>query len=379
MPVWLPRTQPWVYWQVLGVPSSRIRAEVVCERRENEAEFPYDRVHCAEDRPRLADLVDRGVRRLGARPYLHYLLGTLRRLHARVLHSHFGDIGWRYLDAARRAGVVHVVTFYGYDVNLPAANAVWHGRFAELFAEADLFLCEGSHMARCLVDRGCSPAKVAVQHLGVPVQRIAYRVRKREPGQPLRVLIAATFAEKKGIPFALEALARISAEVPIEVTVIGDALPVPDSEREKNHILEVLRRTGLEARTRLLGYQPYEVFLREAYEHHVFLSPSVTARDGNTEGGAPVSLIDMAACGLPIVSSRHCDIPEIVLDGVTGLLAAERDVDGLADHLLELARDPGLAESLAQAGRRRMESEYDATIQGARLAAHYERIAGERP
>ncbi len=378
MPIWLPQTQPWVYWQVLGVPAERIRACVVCENRAHEAEFPYPRVDCARDRPRLLDLADRAVRRLGLRPYLGHLVGGIRRAGARVLHSHFGDIGWRQLGAARRAGVAHVVTFYGYDVNLPGLDSAWQERFARLFSEADLFLCEGRHMARCLEARGCPPHKVAVQHLGVPMDRIGFQEREREPGAPLKVLIAATFTEKKGIPFALEALALASAEVPVEVTVIGDARPVAESEREKARILEVLARTGLSERTRLLGFQTYEVFLREARSHHVFLSPSVTAADGNTEGGAPVSLIDMAACGLPIVSSFHCDIPEIVVHGETGLLAAERDVQGLAAHLVSLARDPALARVLARAGRRRMEMEYDAHIQGERLAAHYERVAEAR-
>ena len=70
--------------------------------------------------------------------------------------------------------------------------------------------------------------------------------------------------------------------------------------------------------------------MRRPTKHDVFLAPSVTASNGDTEGGAPVAIIEMAASGMPIVSTRHCDIPSVVLDGVTGLLAAERDSEGLA-------------------------------------------------
>ncbi len=51
--------------------------------------------------------------------------------------------------------------------------------------------------------------------------------------------------------------------------------------------------------------------------HHLFLSPSVTAPDGDSEGGAPVSIIEAAATGMPVVSTTHCDIPQAVDDGVT--------------------------------------------------------------
>ncbi len=379
MPVWLPRTQPWVYWQILGLPAERIRAEVVCERRENGSEFPYDHVQCAEQRALLTDLLDRAIRRLGVRSHLRHLPTSIRGMGANALHSHFGDVGWRYMEAARCAGVPHVVTFYGYDVNLPKVDPVWSDRFHRLFETVSLVLCEGVHMGQCLVKLGCPPAKVAIQHLGVPLDKIPYRPRTRSRDEPMRVLIAATFTEKKGIPFALEALARIASDVRIQITIIGDARPLEEGRREKGRILRLLDETGLERSTRMLGYQPYGVLLREAYEHHVFLSPSVTASDGNTEGGAPVSLIDMAASGLPIVSSRHCDIPEIVLDGKTGLLADERDVDELASHLLALAKEPQRAHDLAMAARRHVEREYDARIQGARLASHYERIAGQCP
>jgi len=126
----------------------------------------------------------------------------------------------------------------------------------------------------------------------------------------------------------------------------------------------------------MLGFQPHEVFWREAYANHVFLSPSITGHDGDTEGGAPVAIIELAASGMPIVSSRHCDIPEIVLDGRTGWLAGERDVDGLLDCLrLCLAAAPGWDGILA-AGRRRIETEYDAAIQGRRLAEIYRQLVG---
>ncbi|MCS4101407.1 glycosyltransferase involved in cell wall biosynthesis [Salinibacter ruber] len=82
--------------------------------------------------------------------------------------------------------------------------------------------------------------------------------------------------------------------------------------------------------------------MKQAYlEHHVLLTPSVEASDGNNEGGAPVTLIEAAATGMPIVSSWHCDIPDVLHHKKTGLLA-EEDTEQIAGHLERLWENPTL-------------------------------------
>jgi len=88
------------------------------------------------------------------------------------------------------------------------------------------------------------------------------------------------------------------------------------------------------------------VLLDEAYRNHLFVSPSVTAEDGDTEGGAPVTVIELAASGMPVVSSLHCDIPEVLQDGVTGLLAQEKDVAGIESKLNWLLDNPEIWETM---------------------------------
>jgi colanic acid/amylovoran biosynthesis glycosyltransferase len=188
--------------------------------------------------------------------------------------------------------------------------------------------------------------------------------------------MAGSFREKKGFPDAIEALGRIQDDVDLEITIIGDAHD-ERSEKEKGCILEAIARNGLETRTRMPGYQPYATMLEEAGRHHVFLSPSLTASDGDTEGGAPVSLIEMSASGMMIVSTTHCDIPGVIHDGSTGLLAPERDIDTLVTHLQWLIANPDRWHDMQAAGRRHIEAEFDADVQGARLGAIYKELAGQ--
>lgn len=375
-PEWLPQTQTWLYAQVRHTPADRVESHVVCERTANLDQFAVPNLHVLARQPRGVQLWDRALRRLHVRLHLGYLARVGRRHRVRVLHSHFGNVGWADRGAAQRMRARHVTTFYGFDVTkLPAADPRWRARYAELFASVAVVLCEGSHMAGRVVALGCPAAKVRVQHLGVDVDAIRCQPRRWDGTSPLRLLIAATFREKKGVPYALAAAARLGAEVPVEVTVIGDAGPDPASRAEKARIMKTVGQLGLAPRTRFLGYQPHQVLFDEAYQHHVLLAPSVTAADGDTEGGAPVTLTDLSATGMPIVSTTHCDIPEVVLHGRTGLLAPERDVDGLVAHLRHLARHPEQWAAMGQAGRAHIEREYNVRVQGERLAALYYEVA----
>jgi colanic acid/amylovoran biosynthesis glycosyltransferase len=369
---WLPVTENWLYTQVRNLPVL-VKSHIVCQETENLELFPVDRVYCVADAPKWRIYWSDHVRKLGIRRHLWLLDRASRQTRARILHSHFGNMGWANLPVAQKRRLKHVVTFYGYDVQyLPRSAPLWRLRYEELFESVDRVLCEGNHMKDRIVELGCAPEKVLVQHLGIDIDAIPFRPRVWNSDSPLRVLIAGTFKEKKGIPYAIEAIGGLGAKVPLEITLIGDANErAADSMEEKQAILDSIRRHKLESSIRLLGFQPHSRLLKEAYEHHVFVSPSVTAASGDTEGGAPVSIIEMAASGMPVVSTLHCDIPEVLKGPMTTLLAPERDVAALTAKLSWLIENQRGWYALSQAAREHLESEYDSRKQGDKLGRIY--------
>jgi colanic acid/amylovoran biosynthesis glycosyltransferase len=296
----------------------------------------------------------------------------IRRHHGRVLHSHFGNKGWEDAILAQSAGLKHVVTFYGADLSLlPRREPKWYQRYEELFRQVDLILCEGPFMAKAVINLGCPENKVRVHHLGVDLKKFPFQPLVWQQQEPLKVLISASFREKKGIPFALAALGELQEEVELEISIIGGAAGEEASRLEEQKILQVIEDYKLHSQVRFMGFQPYDKLIEQMYENHIFLSPSVVASDGNTEGGAPVSLIEAAAAGMVIVSTTHCDIPEVILHGETGLLAPERNVDELVNHLRWLLKNPNSWQALRESGRKRVEQEFNAFVQAERLATLY--------
>jgi colanic acid/amylovoran biosynthesis glycosyltransferase len=369
----------WLYHQVRCLPPE-ILSHIACEQTTNLNQFALPNIHCSKSNHSVRWLWDYTLNALGLRPYFHNQILVARQQEVHILHSHFGDRGWADIEVAQSVGLKHIVTFYGFDVNrIPLLHPKWKTRYARLFDHVDRVLCEGVHMADCIRKLGCPSEKIKVHHLGIDLEAIPFKPRIWSRGEPLRFLIAATFREKKGIPYALEALGRMQKDFPMEITVIGDATQEDRSQMEKGKILKIMDRYQLHPKIKMMGFQSMNVLFKEAYEHHIFLSPSVTAEDGDTEGGAPVSILEMLASGMPVVSSRHCDIPSIVHHNKSGFLAEERNVEELAQHIQWLTHNPSDWKSLVENGRRHLEREYDAKTQGIRLAQIYQEIHNQTP
>jgi colanic acid/amylovoran biosynthesis glycosyltransferase len=93
---------------------------------------------------------------------------------------------------------------------------------------------------------------------------------------------------------------------------------------------------------------------------------SVVAESGDSEG-TPVAVLEAGASGLPVLATRHAGIPDVVVEGTTGLLVDERDVDGMAEHMVRVLRDPALAGALGRAARAHVAENFSMAHSVARL------------
>jgi len=364
-----------MYSQVIDTTLLGVDTHVVCERTENLEQFQVPHIYAQYPNSQRPTFWHRALRRLHLITNPKFLVRCTRSLSPDLIHSHFGNRGWMNLRAARNLNARHVVTFYGYDVSLlPRQSPEWQNRYNRLFKEADLFFCEGTHMAANVVALGCPAHKIRVHHLGVATDQIPFMPRQWDGREIFRVLIAASFREKKGLTYALEALVQLAGKIALEVTIIGDAGPAEVEQAEKRKILRIVEQHQSKLNARLLGYQQHSAMMTEALRHHVFISPSVVATDGDTEGGAPVTIIEMLASGMPVVSTVHADIPEVMGTPMAHLLAPERDVPGLVARLEWLLDHREAWRAMLQSQRTRIEQEYARPIQASRLLELYRSV-----
>lgn len=265
--------------------------------------------------------------------------------------------------------------FYGYDAYLlPQKGVSWQNKYKKLFKQGRLFLAEGQAMRDKLIELGCPPDKIVIHHIGVEPDKYKFHVRR--PNSQVRLLVCGRFVEKKGIPYAVEALKHVISKTKanVRLTIVGDSSSQGALTDEKRKILNAIKEYGVDNSVTLTGFVTHNELLKIIYDHHIFLAPSVHASDGNAEGGFPVILTEVLASGMPVVAFNHCDIPEIIQDGVSGFMVPERDVDTFAEKLIYLIEHPEIWPEMGQAGRAYVEANYDIHKLNDRLIEIYESL-----
>ena len=108
----------------------------------------------------------------------------------------------------------------------------------------------------------------------------------------------------------------------------------------------------------LYGVATHNKIVDTLAKAHIFVLASVDGSDGNQEG-IPNVLKEAMACGIPVVSTFHAGIPELVEDGVSGLLTLQRNTGDLAKKIQYLIMHPEVWESMGRAGRKKVEQEFE--------------------
>jgi len=288
-----------------------------------------------------------------------------------IIHCHFGpngNIGMLLNNLGVRGRVI--TSFYGYDIS---AHVEQFGRtiYDPLFQQGDLFIAISDAVNERLIRLGCDKDKVVKHPLGIDVEKFHSEERKRQIGEKVKILTVARLVEKKGLEYSIKAVAKVVKKHPhVEYNVAGDG-PLG------SHLESLISESGVKEQVRLLGWQDQDQIRRLYQESHIFVLASVIARNGDQEG-TPTVLMEAQAQGLPIVSTLHSGIPEIVLDGRSGFLVPERDVDALAERLQYLIEHPECWPEMGRAGRRFVEEHHDIKKLNRRLVRIYEGLVGGR-
>lgn len=268
-------------------------------------------------------------------------------------HAHFAPNGIT-LALLRDAGLIHgrvVTTFHDYGLT-------WYLKkwgddvYSHLFEHSELILAISDWARRRIIELGCPAEKVVVHHMGVDCGRFAPQLKQRRADEPLRLLSVGRLTEKKGIEYAIRAVAKLrDTGIPFTYTHLGGG--------DLQAMLEQLvRELDVSDIVHLCGPRTQDEVATALHEADVFVAPSVTAADGDAEG-IPVVLMEAMAAGLPVVSTRHAAIPELVEDQRSGLLVDERDADALADCLHTLLRDDDTRRRMGARGRAVVEREFN--------------------
>lgn len=301
---------------------------------------------------------------LAAFPKVAHYAREMQRLDVDHVHCHFAN------HPALAGFVIHRLTGTPYSFTAHGSDLHVDRTMLGTKVREAAFVVTVSEYNRRMVIGECEPDQrtdhVHVLHCGVDTAVFAPRADAAPDvatggDQPqLRLVSVGTLHEVKGQRYLLEACAELRDRgIDVSCVLIGDG---PD-----RRMLESLRHElALDDAVEFAGRCTRDEIARHVASAHALVAPSVPTSGGKREG-IPVVLMEAMSAGLPVVSSRISGIPELVNDGVNGLLAEPFASSELADALERLARDAALRRRLGEAARETILAEFDVAANARRL------------
>ena len=270
-----------------------------------------------------------------------------------IIHCQFGTQAYRgmALKQVLSPKPKLVIMFRGFDIS-SLIQRDGPDIYVEPFKHTDFCLANCNFFRQRVIELGWPADKIAVHFSGLDLSKFNLHLRQLGPRDSVHIATIGRLVEKKGIEYAIRAVARVAKHYPnLTYSIVGDG-PLHD------HLATVIQELQAESYIHLLGWKNEVEIIQILDQCHLFVAPSITASDGNQD--APINVLKEAmAMGIPVLSTNHGGIPELVEDGISGYLVPERDVDGLVDKLKTLLTHPEQWPEMGKAGRAFVEEHYD--------------------
>jgi colanic acid/amylovoran biosynthesis glycosyltransferase len=363
----LPSTQTFIPLQVNELQRYRPQYVGLIPADRNLA-LPHPPVMLTQDRGSLSRIRRELYRWTGVAPSFH---ARLREKGADLIHAHFAEGGPAALSLSRHLRLPLILHLRGGAEMLPDQELRRHlfqwpflAHRKRLWQRASLFLCSSNFIREKAVKAGFPAEKTRVQYTGMDVEGFTI-TETSDHKDPNMVLYVGRLVPYKGCDYLLRAMQQVQQRRPeAHLVIIGDGT-------FRAQLESLARELGV--RCQFLGEKPQKE-IRTWYERaRVFCGPSVTLEDGMSEAFGNV-FSEAQAMGVPVVSFHHGGIPETMQDGITGLLAQERDVPMLAEHLLRYLEDDAFWFRSRQEGMRWVREAFDVRRQTARLEELYDGV-----
>lgn len=256
-----------------------------------------------------------------------------------LVFAEYGGTGERILTVCRTLDLPLIVHFHGYDASCYDQLEI-NDKYKGVFEYASYIVCVSRKMEKDLLDMGC-PSNKLIYNVCGPRDDF-FEVEPRFQNQ--QFLAIGRFVDKKAPYYLILSFLEVIKEFPkARLIIIG-------SGELWNTCKNLISYFGLETQVGLPGVISHDRCREYMKESMAFVQHSVTAENGDSEG-TPVGVLEASAAGLPIISTKHAGIADVVNNGETGLLCEEHDVSAFTENMKSLLRHPEKAKRMGDQGK----------------------------
>lgn len=271
-----------------------------------------------------------------------------------VVLANYGMSAAHMVPVCKETNVPLLVIFHGHDATNKKTLKKYRTKYLSLFDYASAIIVVSKEMKKGIIKAGADPSKIHVIPCGVNVEKFSLESRDK---QNKNFLAVGRFAQKKGPLLTIEAFSKVLKEFPdAKLTMVGkkDGLYA--------ECVSLVEQLGITAQVEFTGVLDQNAISGRMKNALAFVQHSVTAPNGDMEG-TPVSIMEASSSGLPIISTLHGGIKDAVIHNKTGFLVEENNVNGMAEYMLQLCREPNQAKLMGLNARKHIEVNYNQSIQ----------------
>jgi len=346
-PIFLPVTQTFIYDEITEIKHHNVLALTL--KRQNRSKFPYKNLYVAKSS--IASVNE----------FYH----VMKKQNVKLMHFQFGITANHLFGLKKISGLPMVVTFHGFDASSELKKpSVLSEYKTKVFPAADQIIAVSQKLKNNLINAGCPQDKITVLSNGIDLTKFSYKPRILNDKETVKILCIARLTEKKGLTYLIKAFSKVIQKHPnAELLMVGQG-------ELKSKLEKQIAQLHLTSKVKMIDFIPYNDIPNIMHQYHIFCLPSVTSCKGDEEG-LPTVLKEAQATGMPVISTYHSGIPELIKDGKNGFLVAEKNVDELADKLIYLINHPDIWECMGLLGRKYVEKHFSKSEQVKKLEEIY--------
>lgn len=272
-----------------------------------------------------------------------------KKKHIDAVLAEYGPSGVEVFRASQIAQIPFVVHFHGFDAYEKRCLFHYSKTYKKMFFYAKAIIVVSKDMYQQLIKLGAPKNKLLLNHYGVDTQKFS----GAKPGYSAPIFVCVIrFVAKKSPETTIKAFIPIAKKYPQSKLLFVGEGPLLEKCQE------LVKENNMTGQVKFLDVCSPEQIARIFKKARAYVQHSVKGPDGNSEG-LPLSIIEAQASGLPVISTKHGGITEIVISNKTGFLVNEHDTKSMSKAMEQLVKDPKLAAIMGQEGRRRVLNNFD--------------------